>query len=169
MSGRFDWRFELNNISEGMRDDLQHEVGQTVPWYVFDPEATEVDPIYDTGSTGVGRRWKTAIGLPVLGAIKLEGGQQPNDRGLYTVSTLRLIVSVAEARRVGLDDVVFNPEGHVVDRVVYENKVFGFGEVRSRGILTAEYAVIGVDCHQVKAEELVNDPQFRQYMPLDQD
>lgn len=169
MSGRFDWRYELGNIREGMERDLQKEAGQTIPWYVFDPVATEVDPIYDTGSAAAGRRWKPAAQVPVLSAIKVEGGENPNNRGLYTVDTLRLVLSVEQARTHGLGALVFDPEKHVVDRVVYEQKVFDVSEVRTRAILTADYAVIGVTCTQVKAEELVNDPQFVAFMPLDQD
>lgn len=170
MPGRFDWRYELANIRDGMDLDLQQQVGQTVPWYVFDPESSEVDPVYDVGSSsGIGRRWKDPQYLRVLSAVKVEGRNTVNDRGLYTVSTLRLAISVHHAREAGLESVVFTPEQHEVDRVVYEGKVFGVREVRSRGVLTADYAVVGVDCQQIKAEELVNDPQFAAFMPLDQD
>lgn len=169
MSGRLDWRYELENIREGMDRDLQKEVGQSIPWHVFDPAATEVDPVYDTGSTAAGRRWKPALLVPVLSAVKIEGNETQNNRGLYTVDSLRLVLSVDHARQYGLGALVFDPEKHVVDRVIYENKVFDVTEVRTRGMLTADYAVIGVTCNQVKAEELVNDPQFRQYMASDQD
>lgn len=169
MSAHFDWRYELRSMWKGMSRDLQQPVGQTVPWYVFDSSTTIVDPIYDVGSNAAtgGRRWKAPHPIAVMSAVKLEGQEVTNDRGLYITDVLKLVFSVEAARNAGLSDLVFAPDAHNVDRVVYEHKVFEVNQVRSRGILTADYAVIGVDLYQVSAEELVNDPDFQQYIPTD--
>lgn len=160
MSRAFDWRYELASIHEGMERDLHQPVGQVVPWYVFDAETTEVDPIYDTGSASVGRRWLDPVRVPTLSVIKYEGREIRNDRGEYITSTLNVVISAAALQKCGLADVVLNPEHHTNDRIVYEGMIFDIGEVRGRGVLTAGYAVVGISAAQVMPEELVNDPQF---------
>lgn len=149
-----------------MSNDLQQPVGQTVPWFVFDPISTKVDDIYDVGaySAGTGRKWLPPVFLEVISAIKLEGAESTNDRGFYVVDNLQLTFSIQSARRAGLADIVFNPDQHDIDRVIYEQKVFEVGQLRIRGMLTADYAVVGVTLSQIKPEELVNDPNFSIYM-----
>lgn len=164
---RFDWAYEVDSIWEGMANDLQEPVGPTVPWYVYSSADTQVDPIYDVGSYTAGRFWKPPLYLPVLSAIRSEGQRQTDERGEYIVDSLRLIVAVDAARRAGLTDVVMRPDQHTVDRVVYQSLVFSSVQVRVRGLVKADYAVVGIDMTQVKMEELVNDPQFQQYIPLD--
>lgn len=162
--GRFDYRVELDNIYRGMQRDMQLEVGQTIPWFVFDAANTQIDPIYDVGGTPSGRRWKDPIFLPVVNAIKLEGEEVTNDRGFYVIDTFRIIFSADAAVQSGLGDIIYNPDQHNIDRLVYENKVFAVSQIRVRGILTAGYAVCGVDAKQVKDEEMVNDPQFQAFI-----
>jgi hypothetical protein len=149
-----------------MSRDLQQPVGQTVPWYVYDGIDTQVDPVYGVGSytSGGGRKWYPPRYLAVLSAVKLEGGEVTNDRGFYVVDTLHLVFSVRAARNAGLSDLVFNPDQHDVDRVIYEDKVFEVGQLKVRGMLTADYTTVGVDLRQVKSEELVNDPNFSIYL-----
>lgn len=171
-SRRFDWRYELNGIYNGLDLDLQKQTGQIVPWYVYDAAATTVDSLYDTGSSdGGGRRWKYPINIPVLDSIKVEDTETPSQRGLYTVDTIKILVSPDALRLAGLWDIVENPNEHLVDRVVYENKVFGVSSIRVRGRLSGQYsyAMVAVEGQQVKREELVNDPDFRTFIPYDQD
>lgn len=164
---RLDWRYELEGIGRGIRKDLQEQVGQTVLWYVFDAQDSVVDDIYDVGAIPSGRVWFPPVYLPVASAIKFEAEEVANDRGFYTVDTLRLVFSVDAAARAGLGGLVLRPDEHDIDRVVYENKVFAVDQIRVRGILTAGYAVVGIDAKQVKSEELVNDPQFQAFIPRD--
>lgn len=161
---RFDWRYELASIERGMTRDLQQPVGQTISWWVFDSRHQFVDDLYDVGSIDGGRIWREPLPVNVLSAIKYEANEEHNMRGLYLVDTLSVVLSVSDARAAGLDDLVFNPDAHVLDRIVYEGKVFGIDQVRTRGMVTADYAVIAVDAVQVKAEEMVNDPQFSQFL-----
>lgn len=167
---RIDWRSELDNIYEGMAQDLQDPVGQTVDWYLYDSTSTTVDEIYDVGAIPAGRKWKAPKFLPVLGAIKLEGEEVQNDRGFYVLDTLQVIFSSDAAQKSGLGDIIYRPDQHNVDRLVYENKVFGIDNVRVRGVLKAGYAVCAAQCRQIKREELVNDgPQFQPFIALDTD
>ena len=167
---RFDWRLEMDNIYSGMQGDLALPVGQVVPWYVFDSVNTEVDPIFDIASTGNGRQYLSARPLQVMNAVKVEGTRVTNDRGRYTIDTLRVVFSADAARLAGLSDLIVNPNNHTSDRLVYENKVFDVTNLRVRGEVYGlySYAVIAADCQQTKREELINDPQFRAYIALDQ-
>jgi hypothetical protein len=170
--GRFDWRYELDSIHRGMDRELHQTIGQIVPWFVYDPTRTVVDDIYDVASSvNTGRVWKPPVSVAVLNAIKLEANAPINQRGLYTVDTLQVIISPDALRLAGLSDVIENPNVHVVDRIVYENKVFDIEQIRVRGVLQGDYsyAVVGLDARQVKREELVNDltEQWSKYIPLD--
>ena len=161
---RFDWRFELRNIYAGQDLDLQQQVGQTVPWYLYDTADTATDPIYDVGATPQGRRWYPPLLLPALSVVKLEGQQVRNDEGFYVTDILRVVFSPETARLVGLGDLILHPDIHDKDRIVYENKVFSINQVRIKGVVTAGYAIGVADAVQVKSEELVNDPQFQTYI-----
>jgi len=164
---RFDARFELANIWDGMDRDLQRDVGQSIPWYVYDAAATTVDSIYDVGASSGGRKWKSPVYVPCLGVINLEDDEKVNDRGQYLIDTVRVSISPDALRSAGLQDVVDRPHEHVNDRVVYEGMVFAIHQVRVRGNLLGGYAVIGVDAYQVKNEELRNDAQFQKWTSLD--
>ncbi len=89
-----------------------------------------------------------------------------DERGLYTVDTMNIVISAAAVRQSGLTDLITLPQSHYDDRVVYEGKVFAVDDIRVRGILTAGYAVVGVMCRQVKDEELINDQTFQQFINL---
>lgn len=169
---RFDWRYELDSIHRGMDRELHQTVGQIIPWFVYDASRTVVDAIYDVASDiNTGRVWKDPVNVAVLNAIKLEANAPTNQRGLYTVDTLQVVISPQALRLAGLADVIENPDVHVLDRIVYENKVFDIEQVRVRGVLQGDYsyAVVGIDARQVKREELVNDlvGQWAKYIPLD--
>lgn len=163
MSGRFDYRFEMQSIYQGMQRDLQKEVGQTVPWYVLDRTSTQPDDTYDTGSVAVGRVWFAPRPLPCLSVVAREGQDMANQKGLYVINTLTVVVGAEALRRAGLGDVVDDPEQHTVDRIVYQDRVYKPTEVRARGVLTSPYAVVGVDAVQVMPDELVNDRQFARF------
>lgn len=166
MAGRFDFRYELDSIATGMRKDLQEQVGQTIQWWVYDNDDTNIDPIYDTGDPVLGGRvFFNPIYLPVLGAVKREGRTPLNDEGFYTVDSFTITFSADAAIKAGLGDIILRPDQHGVDRLIYENKVFFIEQVRVRGILTAGYTICAVDATQVKDEELVNDgPPWQKYI-----
>jgi hypothetical protein len=54
-----------------------------------------------------------------------------------------------------------NPNFHIKDRVVFQGEVFVPTRVLPRGRYKDRYSVVTIDCNQVNAEELVNDPQFQ--------
>ena len=174
VQGRFKIPFENKSIDEGIVDELRDPVGTEVDWWVWDDAAlvadydNYVDPIYDVSNQtdGKGRRWADSFKMPVVMAQVIRGTNIMNERGFYTVDTLRLVLSVADLNRL-VPTMLTDPNGHIKDRIVYQNIVFVPTRVLPRGHYAENYAVVTIDCNQVNPEELVNDPQFNgEYSPL---
>jgi hypothetical protein len=169
--GRFTTAYEVNSILHGMTEDLQEEVGMDVNWWVWDPVASEVDPIYDVGSVAIGRRWKSPISVPVIVAQVFQGQTVQNDRGFYNADVLRFTCNMDNVNKA-LPDLVTNPDAHYLDRVEYRGGVFRPTKLYLRGLVggvtkvpdDGVYVVLTIDLNQVKAEEMVNDDQFQQYV-----
>ena len=170
VQGRFKIDFEHKSINEGVVDELRSPVGSVVDWWVWDENALAsdysnwVDPIYDVSNqdVGKGRRWKTAFEVPVIMAQQLRGTNIMNERGFYTVDTLRLVIAVEDVTRL-LPALLDDPNVHIKDRIVFQGEVFVPTRVLPRGRYANNYAVVTLDCNQLNPEELVNDPQFQHY------
>ena len=162
---RFDAGYELSSMYLGMQKDLQQQVGQTLPWYVSSFDVSQVDDIYDVGSSLVGRKWLAPVLVPVLGVIKLESEERINDQGFYPIDTLQFSVSPDALNATGLSDVLTQPDIHLNDRIVYEGHVYSIRQVRVRGeIADSGYAIVGVNGQQVKSDEMITDQQFAAYV-----
>ena len=170
VQGRFKIDFENKSINEGIVDELRDPVGTEVYWLKWDDAALAsdygnwVDPIYDVSNQedGKGRRWNDPFKLPVVMAQIMRGTNTMNERGFYTVDTLRLVISVADAQRL-IPEMIVDPNPNIKDRVSYQNGIFVPTRVLPRGHYAENYAVVTIDCNQVNSEELVNDPQFQAY------
>ena len=168
VQGRFKIDYETMSMDEGIVDELRDPVGTEVNWWLWDDAAlaadynTFVDPIYDVSNQedGKGRRWVEPFTLPVIMAQQLRGTNIMNERGYYTTDTLRLVIAVADINRL-LPAMITDPALHIKDRVVFRNAVFVPTRVLPRGLYKERYSVVTIDCNQVNAEELVNDPQFQ--------
>ena len=154
--GRFDPEFEVKSIYSGISQDLQRPVGQEVLWYLFDPDATTIDPIYDTGAQTGGRVWKAPFALPVVNAYVFQNEMYQNDRGFYTVDTLRLFINFADVERY-IPDLETNPDVHMKDRCVFRDQMYAANRIFPRGQVDYDYMMLTVDLTQVKPEEQVND------------
>ena len=168
VQGRFKIDYETTSMDEGIVDELRDPVGTTVDWWLWDAAAlaadyaTWVDPIYDVSNqeVGHGRRWVEPFQMPVIMAQQLRGTNVMNERGYYTTDTLRLVIAVDDINRL-LPAMIDNPNFHIKDRVVFQGEVFVPTRVLPRGRYKDRYSVVTIDCNQVNAEELVNDPQFQ--------
>ena len=168
VQGRFKIDYENLSINEGIVDELRDPVGSIVNWWLWDDEALAadydnfVDPIYDVSNQDPtkGRRWNDPFQVPVIMAQQIRGTNIMNERGFYTVDTLRLVISVADVQRL-LPAMISDPNVHIKDRIVFQGAVFPPTRVLPRGRYANNYAVVTIDCNQVNAEELVNDPQFQ--------
>lgn len=147
----------------GITEDLRRPVGMQVDWWVFDPVSTTVDPIYDVGSSDIGRRWLNPIKVPVIVAQVFQGQTIQDERGLYNADVLRFTMNMGETVSF-LPDLITNTDLHNKDRVVYRDGVFRPSRIYLRGQVVTTYTILTVDLVQVKSEELVNDMQFQGYV-----
>lgn len=174
LQGRFHIDYEAKSMYEGIGEELGATVGQEVDWYqwsdeyVSDNYSVVVDPIYDVSNYGEtagvsnGRRWAEPFKMSTVMAQLIRSTNVMNERGFYVSDTLRLVINVGEIQRL-IPALLSNPSSHIKDRIVYKDEVFVPTRVLPRGAFGARYAVVTVDCNQVNAEELVNDPQFMSF------
>lgn len=160
LTGRFTTTFEVRSIGGGITQDLQNPVGQSVLWWVFNPDQTLVDPTYDVGNYwNRGRVWFTPHEIPVVLASIEQGPGGHNERGMYTVDVLRLIVNTPEAMPF-LPDIAMHPDQHLNDRIEYRGGLFQPTTVFPKGHVEHSMVLIQIIAEQIKDEETVNDSQF---------
>jgi hypothetical protein len=161
--GRFDADFETNKVLEGVDSDLKRPVGTSCKWFVWDPENTDIDPIYDVGqdltsSTG-GRSWRGPFDLPVVRAVIKQGGIKNSQRGYYGADSLHLTLNAEDVEKV-VPGVIGNPDLQARGRILWKNQVYRPYYIQQAGIIAERYTLLIVECMQVMADEMVNDPQF---------
>lgn len=161
--GRFNDRYELNAIFEGMQEELQEFVGQLVEYYRYDSVNSVVDPIYDVGADIGGRRFKKPFMLPVISAGLEEGVEVNQGQGSYTTDVCHLVVSYDQAEKAGLRRMRTDWRLFLGDRFVYNDTVFQVRNIQVRGPIGERYEVLGIDGWQVTADELVYDPDFARF------
>jgi len=175
--GRFNIAYERGSNVSGTTVELVQTVGQKVDWWIFDPVNTDIDPIYDVGSSviGGGRKWLTPFTIPVVNAHLEQGATVQGDRGFYNTDLLTITINIdiveshlnyygANASNVReLSTVETNPDLYLRDRIVFRNEVFSPTRVLPQGIIKNKYTLLQITCEQVNAEELVNDSQFQHY------
>lgn len=160
--GRFTIPYEIDSMRSGITSDLRRPVGQWMDWWVYDPDETDIDPIYDVGDYAGGRRWKDPFPMPAISAVILQGQTVQNERGFYQTDVARFVLNVVDVLKI-LPGIVYSPDQHIRDRFVYRNEVFTPTRFYMRGLVTDQYTVITMDANQVNPEELINDPQFQSY------
>ena len=164
--GRFTSDFEHNQISEGIDSDLKAPVGTVAEWWTFDLEASNIDPIYDTGnnySDGAGGKiWKGPFTVPVVRAVITQGSTKTSQVGFYNSDTLHLTLNAHDI--TALDPMVMlHPDNQDRNRIVWQGQVYRPFSTQQRGIISEKYSLLVLDCIQVMPEEMVNDPQFLGY------
>jgi hypothetical protein len=164
--GKFDADFEQKDIIAGIDADLKNPVGTNALWYIYDPAATQVDPIYDVGADPLsyvgGRQWKGPFSIPVVRALWKQGSVDTSAVGYYNSDNLHLTFNLKDVLAVD-PNVVGNPDLQNRGRIVWKNQVYRPSYVQERGIISETYTLLVVDCIQVMPEEMVNDPQFAIY------
>lgn len=167
-SGRFSLRFEIGSIHEGIQEDLEGPIDQKVRWWLFDPENTVSDDIYDVagrpnpvlqpGVAGFGKAYLPALTIPVVAAVIGQGESFMNPRGYYSSDALRLTINGQVAYR-HLPTMLTDPNRHLLDRLEWRGEFFTPSKVEPKGPIDDMFATVTVDALQINTEELVNDPQ----------
>lgn len=155
----FDIAFEQHDISRGIDAELRSIVGQHVEWIEFDEGASSTDVIYDVGDRVTGRQWKEPFRLPAYAAFIYQGPSVHNDRGFYNTDILRVSCAMDMMEKV-FPGLVWEPDQHIKDRILYRGKVFLPTRLYLRGLLRDTHTIFTIDANQVNPEELVNDPQL---------
>jgi hypothetical protein len=170
-NSRFDMDYEAKSMYEGIAEELGGTVGQEVSWFRWQEYFLEdnydsvVDDIYDVSNSSgptTGRRWMLPFKMPTIMAQFIRGTNVMNERGFYVTDTLRLVLNVGDVNRL-LPSLITEPNNHIKDRILYRGQVWIPTRVVPRGSFGYRWSVVTVDLNQLNAEELVNDPQFRQY------
>lgn len=147
------------SIFQGIDADLRAPVGQHVEWIEFDADASSTDVIYDVGDQTVGRQWKEPKRLPAFLSVIFQGASIHNDRGFYNTDILRVSAALVAMERE-FHSLVWEPDKHIKDRVLFRGKVFVPTRTYLRGALRDDHTVFTIDANQVNPEEYVNDPQL---------
>jgi hypothetical protein len=172
IQGRFTIDSERASIISGTTKELVYTVGQSIDWYYYDPALSSIDPTYDVGANTGGRIFDGPHTVPVVQAALFQGVSMQGDRGLYNTDILRVTVnmdvieqntpisgsSLPKASKI--QNLTNNPDEFLRDRIVFRNEVFTPDQIQPKGIIKGKYTLVTIDCVQVNAEELVNDPQF---------
>jgi hypothetical protein len=164
--GRFDIPFEQHSIFAGIDGDLRSPVGHHVQWIEFDPEASATDVIYDVADQTTGRQWKEPVRIPAYAAFIYQGPSIHNDRGFYNTDILRVSVAINVVERI-FPGLVWEPDRHIKDRVLYRGKIFVPTRNYLRGLLRDNHTIFTIDANQVNPEEYVNDPQLSAWASRD--
>ena len=161
--GRFTSDWETNEINDAIDKDLTKPAGTTVMWYVWDLDASSIDPVYDVGAAdGVGRQWREPVEIPVVKAIVKQGQTNMIQQGFYNADRLHLTLDRDQMMQY-IPDVLDNPDPLNRDRFVWKGQVYRPIISQEQGIVLERFTIISFDAQQVMPEELVNDPQFQAY------
>lgn len=160
--GRFNTNYETNEIMKGLEGWQNSTIGTTIDYYRFDSVHSVEHDVYDEG-TGVGRVYKNPFPLPALHVTHNEGNRQNRPEGLYWNDNLHVIASYDQIRHVGITKMDIDQRNYLVDRMVYDNKVFTVTNIQVLGQIQARDIIVGIDGTQVRNDELVNDQQFSKW------
>ena len=158
--GRFDTDFETNEINQSLRGHQRSQVGDSVDYYRFEREFSEMHNVYDEGH-GAGRVFRPPVSLPVLHATHDEGVRDDEDTGFYWNDNIYITASYEQVRRTGLTFMDIQHQGYLKDRLEYDGLIFKVTAVRVVGQINRRDTVVSIEGTQVRDDELVNDPQFK--------
>lgn len=162
-NGRFNRNLETTLIHRGLRG-WQRQIGDSVVWWRFDYEESQINDIYDEGD-GVGRVFYGPWTIPTIHCEHIEGGNgEPRDEGLYQVDQLNVIASYRQIQQCGLTYMDLQTGNYQRDRLAYDNKLFTVQECLVLGQVVRRDIIVSITAIQIKNDELVDDPQFAQYL-----
>jgi len=160
-------RTRIHDINRAFKRYHEYDTeGVVIPWYHFDSVSSQRDDIYDEGNSTQSRRWYLPPPLvPILFIDKMEGGQEVNDTGLYSVDKYHLSVGKQALLNCGIN--ADRVQQLLNDRFVFEGHVFAIDDAQQMGRLGYYETILGIRGTQIKNDELINDPDFQQYIDTD--
>ena len=161
--GRFDVTYETTDEQDALRGRID-EVGDYFDYYRFDAADSTMDPVYDE-AVGQGKVYKGPFRWPAWHVTHLNGVNENGQQGFYFNDSLNVVASVSELASLGLTDLDVNNGEYYQDRIVYppdkkQSKVYRVTNMSIVGQVQERHLVIGIECTQLKADELGDDSQF---------
>lgn len=174
VQGRFNINHERGSIIGGTTREVVRTTGYVLEWWLYSPVQSEIDDIYDVGSSTGGRHWNGPHLIPVVNATLTQGVTVPTAQGFYNTDILTIDINMDIIDGSGLSGgeasvipelryLPSNPDSYLRDRVVFKNEVFTPKRIVGKGIITNDYTLFRIECYQVNPEEMVNDLQFHGY------
>lgn len=170
MQGRSDWkrgRFGINTETTLIHRALrgwQSRTGDSVTYFRFQYAESDVHEVYDE-ATGAGRVFYGRWQLPALHVTHVESGNSdPRDSGLYVTDTLRVVLEYDQLVKFGLTEMDIRHGSFQRDRIAYDNALYAVQRVNILGQIRRRDVVVVIEAQQLQNDELVNDPQFSQYL-----
>lgn len=170
MQGRADWkrgRFGINTETTLIHRALrgwQNRTGDSITYFRFQYAESDTHEVYDE-ATGAGRVFYGRWQVPALHVTHVESGNEdPRDSGLYVTDTLRAVLEYDQLVKFGLTEMDIKHGSFQRDRVAYDNALYAVQRVSVLGQIRRRDVVVVVEAEQIQNDELVNDPQFQQYL-----
>jgi hypothetical protein len=148
-----DARRELQHIYRHA-DRLLDHIGESVVWYEYDPDASTIDDVYDSGPARV---YKTPFRVPVLFIDQQEWQERMTPEGKKPVQSAHFSLTMKQATEAGISRPSESPP-HLNDFVFYDGRYYEIIDYQIRARSLGD-VVIGVQCIETfPHEERVFDP-----------
>jgi hypothetical protein len=158
--GRFSTDNETDRMFKGMRG-WRDVNGDWLNYWRYDQANTVVDPVYS--ETIGGRKYLQPVRVPCLHVTHMEGANNGEPYGFYVNDDLDAIIAFDLFVQMGMTYADIDTQNYLKDRVVYDRKVFRVTQLAIRGQIQQRDTIVGLTATQCKADELVDDPQFKQW------
>lgn len=158
MSQRFSVSSEMNRIETGLMREAHREWGDHIKWFVFDPEASDKNDIYDVGEE---RRWRPPLLVPCLWITRITGDDSYRPEGLSVSDTLQFATTYGVLQdKLGWETPELDVRDTLKDRLVFEEKIFTIVAFDVAGSLLTREAIVAVRADQVREDQALFDPEF---------
>lgn len=164
--GRFDVDFETNEIHHSLRGHQGAQIGDEIDYWRFEFATSQAHDIYGEGF-GEGRKYRPPVAVPCLHVTHDEGPRSRSDTGFYFNNNIYVVCSWEQFYRTGLTEADIKTENYLKDRFIYDNKVFRVDQMHVVGQIQQRDLIVSIEGTQVKPDELLHDPQFKEWAPIE--
>lgn len=162
--GRFDTRYEVNQIELATKGYQGSEISDSVEYFRYDQVDSVSNDIFDEGF-GVGLKFHPSVNIPALHVTHNEGVQEhgEDESGFYFGDTLYVTTTYDIFTRTGMLQTDVHHERYLKDRILYDGIIFRVESIQILGQISERDVIVSMEGSQVKPDEMANDPQFAQY------
>lgn len=165
---RLDWKrgafnpdSETERIFAGMAG-WRDVNGDWIYYFRYNTNASQMDDVYDE-AVGVGRVYNGPIRVPAIHVVHVQGANEYGDMGFYYNDQLVATVSFDQLSGVGLTYADVTAGQYLKDRMLYNDQIYRIEQISSKGKIQERSVIVSITATQMKPDELIDDPQFRQW------